>query len=162
MTYIFNSRVQTLTIALKPSSRVFVGAEVIRTPGLKARFERGLFKTEDEEAATLLRKLIESGQEKEVVELTNLDDLFYKSKKARNQRSAVTASEDSKALNPTVVREKDPEKAIKCVICGKEFKNQRDLNMHLVAHRPGVKVGEEKLPSELTVALEADSLDLEK
>jgi hypothetical protein len=125
--------------------RSFVGTEVVKVPGLKAHFERGLFKTEDEEIATRLRKLISSGQEREVVELTNLDELFYKTKKQQNQRQAISAAEDSKGLNPTVVAEKAPEGGNpKCVICDKEFKNQKALNMHLVSHRPGVQVEETK------------------
>jgi hypothetical protein len=141
MEYIFNSRVSTLTVVLKPSMRSFVGTEVVKVPGLKAHFERGLFKTEDEEIATRLRKLIASGQEREVVELTNLDELFYKTKKQQNQRKAIPAVEDSKGLNATVVAEKTPEAGNpKCPICDKEFKSQKALNMHLVSHRPGVQV----------------------
>lgn len=143
MEYIFNSRVQTLTVVLKPSSRTFVGTEMVKAPGLKAHFERGLFKTEDEDIAARLRKLIASGQEKEVVELTNLDELFYKTKKQQNQRKAISAVEDSKGLNATVVAEKKVEAdGFDCVICEKKFKTQKALNMHLVSHRPGVQVQE--------------------
>ena len=78
MSYVFNARCQALTVVLKPSSRTFVGTEMVKVPGIKAHFERGIFQTEDEETATLLRKVISSGKEREVVELTDLDDLFYK------------------------------------------------------------------------------------
>lgn len=143
--FTFNSRCQALTVVLKPSSRTFVGTELVKVPGIKAHFERGLFQTEDEETATLLRKLITSGREREVIEITNLDDLFYKPKKARNQRAPISAVEDSKALNPTVVAEKAAEQGFDCVICEKKFKNQKALNMHLVSHRPGVQVEETKI-----------------
>jgi hypothetical protein len=141
--YIFNSRCQALTVVLKPSSRTFIGTELVKNPGLKAHFERGLFKTEDEEIATRLRKLIASGQEREVVELTNLDELFYKTKKQQNQRKSISAAEDSKGLNAAVVAEKTVEaEGFDCVICEKKFKTQKALNMHLVNHRPGVQVEE--------------------
>jgi len=138
--YTFNARCQALTVVLKPSSRTFVGTEMVKTPGLRAHFERGLFQTEDEETATRLRKLIASGQEREVVELTNLDELFYKVKGHKNQRGPIAAVEDSKGMNATKVEEKTPEQGFDCVICEKKFKNQKALNMHLVSHRPGVQV----------------------
>jgi len=142
--YTFNARCQALTVVLKPSSRTFVGTELVKLPGVKAHFERGLFQTEDEETATLLRKVITSGKEREVVELPDPDDLFYTPKKARNQRTPISAAESSKALNPTVIAEK-PAASFDCVICEKKFKNQKDLNLHLVSHRPGVQVEETKV-----------------
>ena len=149
MSYVFNARCQALTVVLKPSSRTFVGTEMVKVPGIKAHFERGIFQTEDEETATLLRKVISSGKEREVVELTDLDDLFYKPKKSRNQRGPIPAAEDSKALNTTVVAEKPAEQGFDCVICEKKFKNQKTLNMHLVSHRPGVQVSEPVAPEKL-------------
>jgi len=151
--YTFNSRVSTLTVVLKPSSRTFIGTELVKLPGLKAKFERGLFQTENEELATALRKLIASGKEREVVELTNLEELFYKSKKALNQRTAISAAADSKGLNPTVLAEKKVEvEGFDCVICEKKFKTQKALNMHLVSHRPGVQVEEKPKAAEAVEA----------
>lgn len=147
MKYIFNSRVLTLTIVLKPSSRMMTGTQVVKIPGLSAHFVNGLWQTENEEAAGLLRNLIQKGQAGEVIELTNIDELVYQPKKTLNRRQAIAASETSKGLNPTAVAEKPAEsESFDCVICQKKFKTQKALNMHLVSHRPGVQIEQPVAP----------------
>ena len=143
MNYFFNSRPQTLTVVLKPAVRTFIGTQMVKQPGLKAIFTNHVWETDDAEAAELLRSFIEKGKEREVVELTNLDELVYKPKKSQNIRRALTADETGKTMGGTNLKEKAAAaENLKCIICDKEFKNQKALNMHLVSHRPGVQVAE--------------------
>jgi hypothetical protein len=152
----FNSRCLTLMIILKPSSRTFTGEGVVKTPGIRVHFQNGMFQTDDEETIKRLRALIQSGKEKEVVELPDPDFRVYAVKKGKNVRKPSSADELSKTLNPATLRMGDKESdegALTCPICEppKKFKNQRALNMHLVSHRPGVQLGDKQSPPEAKV-----------
>lgn len=140
--FIFNSRFNTLTVVLRPVRRVIVGTQVVTEEGLVARFENGLFTTEDEDTAKLLREKIKKSRDgSNIIEITSEDELaFAKLKGPKNVREAVTAAEVSK-VNPAQAKLAERSNApIKCLICDKEFKDQRSLNIHLVSHRPDVQV----------------------
>jgi hypothetical protein len=145
--FIFNSRINTLTVILRPSRRTVIGTEVVHEGSLKARFENGLFTTDDPEVAELLRKKVELTHDRGIVEIASEEELaFRKAQKALNSRTAVTAAETSKAIaGPIKLEEKaEGSDTVKCPICDppKHFKNQKALNMHLLSHRPGVKVAQ--------------------
>jgi hypothetical protein len=160
--YIFNSRINTLTIILRPSRRTVVGSEVISEPSIKARFENGLFMTEDPEVAELIRKKVALTHDSGVVEITSEEELaFERSKKVLNSRVAITAAETSKAVAGGVTRleEKTATDLVKCPICDKAFKNQKALNMHLLSHRPGIKASADKAAAAVTLG-EAPNVEL--
>ena len=66
--FIFNSRFNTLRVVLRPSKRLIVGTQVVKEDGLAAVFERGLFITEDEETAQLLRDKIKKTEGPKIAE----------------------------------------------------------------------------------------------
>lgn len=143
--YVFNSWAQTLTVVLRPSRKLVVGAEIIREPGLSARFERGVFTTDDPEVAELLRKKI--AKDLKVTEITSEDlRVFEVPKAAPNVRTAVSAQDLSKVTHEKpVVKEKTEASPLECPVCQKAFTSKQNLNIHLVSHRQAVKdVGEQK------------------
>jgi len=138
--FFFNSRSDTLTVVLRPTRKVVVGTQVIVEEGIKARFEQGIFTTESEEVAQLLRDKIKKTNDRDIVEIGNEEETaFERAKKLLNQRAPSSAASMSKTLNPSIV-EREPAEKIVCPICdpAREFKTQRDLNLHLMGHRPGM------------------------
>lgn len=158
--FIFNSRYNTLTVVLRPVRRIVVGTQVVKEDGLSAHFDRGIFTTEDEETAQLLRDKIKKTRDPNVVEITSVDQRAFSllKKGSKNIRHAVTAAEISKT-NPAQAKlsEQEPGTALNCVICEsmgvkKAFKNQKALNLHLISHRADVQVSK---PLEAAKAAEA-------
>ena len=152
--YIFNSRCETLTVVLRPTRKVVVGAQVVVEPGLSARFERGIFTTEDEDTAIQLREKIAKSKDRSIVEIGDEEALaFERAAKVLNQREAMSAPSMSKTLNPSLV-EKEPAEKIICPICDppKTFKSQKDLNLHLLGHRPGVSTKTTESPKTIAIA----------
>lgn len=137
--YVFNSRFNTLTVVLRPTRRVIVGTQVIKEDGISAHFERGIFTTEDEETAQLLRDKIKKTRDNSIVEIGSAEErAFQEAEKAKNIREAVTAAEVSKvAPGPKIAEASKP---TTCPICDKVFKDQKSLNLHLVSHRPDVQI----------------------
>jgi len=138
--YIFNSRLDTLTVVLRPTRKVVVGTQVIVEEGARARFVNGIFSTDEPEIAELLRQKIKKSGDREVVEIGSEEELAFKRAGAlKNQREATTAPSLSKTLNPSLA-ERALDEPIICPICDpeKKFKTQKDLNLHLVGHRPGI------------------------
>lgn len=143
--FIFNSRAHTLTVVLKPSKKIVVGTEVVREPGMKAEFQNGIFTTEDENVAAALRATIKRTGEREIVEITSEDLRQFSGRHAaKNIRQATSAAESSKALNTSriTLQADEQEQAAQCPICDQKYKSQRDLNRHLISHRPGVQLSE--------------------
>lgn len=142
--YIFNSLTETLTVVLRPKKKLVVGSQVVVEDGLVARFDHGIFTTEDEEAAKLLREKISKTHDRTIVEIGSEEErAFERAAKVMNTREAMSAPSMSKTLNPSIA-ERAPAEKIICPICDpeKEFKSQKDLNLHLLSHRPGVSVAE--------------------
>lgn len=140
--FIFNALYDTLTVILRPSKKMVVGAEVIREPGLKAEFVHGVFKTEDQEIADLLRKKIKG--DRMVLEVTSEDQLaFERGTKALNQRGPSSAL-DLKTDSEKARLVEKPVGELKCPICDSAHKTQAALNLHLVSHRSSVQ---EKKPA---------------
>lgn len=141
--YVFSSRFRTLTVVLKPSRKIVVGTEIVREPGLSARFENGVFQTEDSETAELLRKKTKGDHN--VVEITEADQAaFSHPKPALNERGTVSsvtlkAPETSKTVK---IEEKTADAGLTCPVCEKTFKTRQALDLHLVGHRAAVKIEE--------------------
>lgn len=158
--YIFNSRFDTLTVVLRPTRKVVIGTQVVVEEGLRARFEQGLFTTEDEETAELLRQKIKKSRDLNVVEISAEDRMaFERAAKLKNVRESTTAPALSRAF--AAAPSKEPAEKIICPICDppKEFKTQKDLNLHLMEHRPGVVPDKPKV--EEPVAPPAETMDTE-
>lgn len=162
--YIFNSRYNTLRVVLRPSKRLVVGTQVVKEDGLAAVFVNGIFTTEDEETANLLRGKIKQTNDRTIIEIGDIEERAFKLLKGKkNVRTAVTAAEVSKTNpGPAKLAEPEPGTALNCVICEsmgvkKAFKNQRALNLHLVSHRPDVQVSKP-----LDAAKAADAVAVEE
>lgn len=146
--YIFNSRYNTLMVVLRPVKKIVVGTQVIKEDGLVARFDRGIFTTEDEETAKLLREKIKKTRDPNIVEIGDVEDRAFAllKKGSKNVRTSVTAAEVSKTSPGAKIEEQG---SLKCLICDKVFKNQKSLNIHLISHRPDVQVAKaEEKPAE--------------
>lgn len=143
--FIFNSRLNTLRVTLRPSKRLIVGTQVVKEEGLTAVFERGIFTTEDADTAQLLRDKIKKTKDTGIIEIGAEDErAFNYLKKGKNVRTAVTAAEVSKVNPQQTVAMTEKDQALKCPICDKTFKNQKGLNIHLVSHRPDVQLAADK------------------
>lgn len=140
--FIFNSRFNTLRVTLRPSKRLVIGTQVVKEDGLTAVFDHGIFTTEDEETAQLLREKIKKTNDHNIVEIGDVEDRAFRllKKKDKNVRNMVTAAEISKMDPKPAPRVEERDQALKCPICDKVFTKQRGLNIHLVSHRPDVQV----------------------
>lgn len=142
--YTFNSRTQTLTVVLKPSIRQIVGAEVVKTNSLVARFERGIFQTEDDEVAKLLRDIVKRTNDHTIVEIdSEAKRAFEIAKNKLNTRDPLTAADTSEKG----VSLKEDTSELTCPICEKKFRGIKNYQLHLINHRPGMAPKAEEKPA---------------
>lgn len=134
--FVFSSWYQTLTVVLRPSKKIMVGAQLVVEPGLSARFQRGMFTTDDPEVAELLRQKVK--YDHRIVEVTAEAAAFESPKAAPNQRGPATAL-DLKMDAKTKLEEKSLGE-LKCPICDKQFKTNQNLSIHMVTHRAPLQV----------------------
>jgi hypothetical protein len=143
--FVFRSLTQSLTVVLRPTKKIVVGTEVIREPGLRAEFTKGIFETDDEQTAELLRKVMKKDQT--IIEITEADrqaveaSIKAESNTPLNLRGPVTAS----SVKGTGSKPKVEEKVtpMKCPLCDEEFKSRQNLDIHLVSHRQSVQAVKE-------------------
>lgn len=142
--YRFLSRYDTLIVPIKPGTKVVVNGEIVKTPGVKARFEKREFSTDDDMIGKALQQIAARQHDCGFTE----DTRPLPPKKAlKNIRTAATALDASKAaaeekINRRVEEELMPKK-VACPVCAKEFDTQKQVNMHLLSHRKGVTIDKE-------------------
>ena len=138
MAYVFKSPFIRLSVHLKPHEERVVGGLLVITPATMAHFEGGIYKTDDEEIAALIRKCpsFKLGQ---IVELSHemQEMLEPPEKPARTFRGPIsTATLKGEAGVPD-----EPKKGISICDypgCGKEFAEDltgNKLRAHKVTHR---------------------------
>lgn len=144
--FVFRSLAQTLTVVLRPTKKVVVGTEVIREQGLRAQFTKGIFETDDNATAELLRKVMK--KDGTIIEITEDERqaveaaIKAESKTPLNQRGAVSAADlKGKSDKPQVAEKVTP---MKCPLCDQEFKSRQNLDIHLVSHRASVQAIKEE------------------
>lgn len=134
--FYFTSRLYNLTVVLKPSTKTLIGGEVVRVPGAKAEFKGGLFYTEDENVAKMLRAV----KDPHVSEITEEDRASFKAtaRGPKAIRGPLTA-EGARKPGDTPASMAEMNKKRPCPICDEVFKTQQSLDIHLVGHRASVK-----------------------
>jgi len=129
--FYFASRLFNLTVVLKPATKTIIGGEIVKNPGINAAFKSGIFTTEDEGIAKMLRAV----KDPNVTEITAEDRAaFYaKTRGPKSVRGPMTAQAVKKG--DTLQMAEQSKKEFPCVICGTKLKSQQGLDLHLVGHR---------------------------